>query len=91
MPCRKRPQKRREQAFPIRNREDVLGILSLHVLSDFDLQQEGFEYIEKRPEIQIMDDYVKARFDYLLDKFPDVKAAYHKVAGSESQKQKSER
>ena len=61
---------------------DVIGILSTRVLFDFDLQREGFEYIEKHPEIEIMEDYVKARFDYLLGKFPEVKAEYDKVVGS---------
>ena len=58
------------------SRTDIIGILCLRVLSDFDLQQEALAYISTRPEIQIMEEYVEARLDYLLEKFPQLKEAY---------------
>ena len=77
-----RKKQRRNQ---IQTRDDIVGHLCMRVLFNLQLQQEAIEYIDKHTELRIMQDYVEARFDYLLDKFPSLKQQYEKSATQESQ------
>jgi len=84
---RRKTRYKRQRCNQTQTRDDIVGHLCMRVLFNLQLQQEAIEYIDKRPQLRIMQDYVEARFDYLLDKFPDLKQQYEKSATQESQKE----
>ena len=70
---KRRKTRKKQRRNQTQTRDDIVGHLCMRVLFNLQLQQEAIEYIDKHTELRIMEDYVETRFDYLLEKFPDLK------------------